>query len=148
MLRIRIRFLSGSKEGTVEVFPTARYDCLYFGRDASCDVRFHPDQDPMVSRNHAVLEWRPQDGPQPVRVLLSDLLSSNGTFLNDRPVREATVVFSGDLVRFGRGGPLVRIELERAEPRDGEERPAVRQTQEMPRAEVADTQRRKIPNEP
>lgn len=146
MLRIRVRFLSGSKEGTVEVFPTARYDCLYFGRDPSCDVRFHPDQDPMVSRNHAVLEWRAPDESQPVRVLLSDLLSSNGTFLNDRPIREATVLFNGDLIRFGRGGPLVRIEFERAETEAGEERPAVRQTQEMPRSEVADTQRRKIPS--
>lgn len=144
MLRIRVRFLSGSKEGTVEVFPTARYDCLYFGRDPSCDVRFHPEQDQMVSRNHAVLEWRGQEDSSQFRVLISDLLSSNGTFLNDRPVREATVVFNGDLIRFGRGGPLVRVELERADTQPGDERPAVRQTQEMPRAEVGDTVPHKI----
>jgi hypothetical protein len=108
--RILLRFRSGSKAHTSEIFPLAAgYSALYVGRDPSCDVRFDIEKDAVVSRNHAVLEWG-RDGNE--RVLLNDLLSTNGTFVNGKRIAEPTVLASGDVVQFGRRGPLVEFVFE------------------------------------
>lgn len=142
MLHIRVQFLGGAKQGTVEVFPTGRYDSLYCGRDPNCDIRFDPDRDVMVSRSHAVIEW--QATGSRTRVQISDLLSSNGTFVNERPIKDPVTLHHGDRIRFGRGGPEIEIGLD-----DGtEESPGprvVRQTQEIPKSTVAETLRRPLP---
>ena len=144
MLQIRIHFLSGARLGTVEVYPTARYASLYCGRDPGCDVRFDADLDAIVSRSHAVIEWRRGDAGGPWRVQISDLLSSNGTFVNDREVREATSLQHGDRIRFGRGGPEVRIDLNSVG--DGETTPPpARQTLETPKAVISETIQRRLP---
>ncbi len=143
MLQIRIHFLSGARQGTVEVYPTARYNSLYCGRDPGCDVRFDADLDATVSRSHAVIEWRRVEGG-PWKVQISDLLSSNGTFVNDREVRETTPLRHGDRIRFGRGGPEVRIDLN--SPSDGEHAPPLaKQTLETPRAVINETLQRRQP---
>lgn len=140
MLQIRVHFRSGAKQGTVEVFPTNRYDSLYCGRDPGCDVRFDPDADAVVSRSHAVIEWQPSAGTLGWRVQISDLLSSNGTFVNDRPVTGATTLHPGDRVRFGRGGPEVVIEFGPGTP-DGAPPRSPKPTQEIPKADLAATMR-------
>ncbi|MCX7626292.1 MAG: sigma 54-interacting transcriptional regulator [Candidatus Sumerlaeaceae bacterium] len=68
-----------------------RGERLLFGRSEECDVVL---ADPNVSRNHAqVLELNGM-------VLLYDLNSSNGTFVNDIPISR-TFLMDGDEIRIG-----------------------------------------------
>jgi pSer/pThr/pTyr-binding forkhead associated (FHA) protein len=75
------------------------------GRDPDCDVRL---RDPSVSRLHC--EISQING----RLLVLDLESSHGTFINGRRVRFAHVV-PGDTLRLGRTrlvveeGPTLRV---------------------------------------
>ena len=64
---------------------------LLLGRDAGCDLEL---ADTGVSREHARLE------PTNEGVLLVDLNSTNGTYLNDAPVTRQRLA-SGDRVRIG-----------------------------------------------
>jgi serine protease Do len=135
MLRLIFRHLSGSRRGTVEVYPTSRFQNLTIGRDPGSDVRFHADQDVFVSRHHAIIEWKVGEGKL-TRFMLVDLLSSNGTYLNGvRLGEEGQELNTGDRLQFGRGGPDVLIEID--ELPDGADeslqvRRRVSQTQEMP----------------
>jgi predicted component of type VI protein secretion system len=69
-----------------------RGDSCLIGRDDGVDVLV---EDFRVSRRHAVIEWT--DG----RLVLADAGSTNGTWLNDRPVTEAAELHDGDLIRLG-----------------------------------------------
>ena len=62
------------------------------GRSRFCDIRLQEDT---VSRLHAAFLLA-GDG-----VVLEDLGSSNGTFVNGEPVVGARPVVAGDVVRFG-----------------------------------------------
>ncbi len=62
------------------------------GRSSKVDIQVDEES---ISRNHAVFV----KGPDQVRV--RDLKSTNGTFVNDRPVEELSLE-SGDLVKVGR----------------------------------------------
>lgn len=53
--------------------------------------------DPYVSTRHA-RTWRDTEG----RVWIEDLGSTNGTFVNERRVWQATGIGPGDVVRVGR----------------------------------------------
>mgnify|MGYP002777335273 FL=1 len=112
MDRIIIEFLNGTRAGLVEVYPAARFASLYLGRDAKCDVRLDSDSDTMVSRNHAVIEWVDEDKLR--RYTLSDLLSSNGTYLNGERVLGTVALRDGDIVRLGAQGVEFRIRIEKA----------------------------------
>src|SRR6266540_2562701 len=61
------------------------------GRTAQCDVQL---DDPSVSRRHCAIAFT--DGVLQVK----DLDSANGTFINERPIRESTAR-PGDLIRLG-----------------------------------------------
>ena len=61
------------------------------GRTAQCEIQL---DDPSVSRRHCALTFA--DGVLQVR----DLQSANGTFVNERPVTEATAR-GGDVIRLG-----------------------------------------------
>jgi hypothetical protein len=77
-------------------------DCVFVGRASTCEVRL---SDRSVSRRHAQLR-RQGDGWRVV-----DLLSTNGTYLNGRPISSA-VARPGDEVCFG-GHALRLPRLER-----------------------------------
>ena len=64
---------------------------LTAGRTAQCDLQL---DDPSVSRRHCVIAFN--DGVLHVR----DLDSANGTFINERPIKDATAR-GGDLIRLG-----------------------------------------------
>ena len=76
------------------------------GRSRSCDIRLREDS---VSRLHAAFVWRD------ARLVLEDLGSSNGTFLNGARVLEPRDVAAGDVVRFG----ALRADLELREDATG-----------------------------
>ncbi len=109
MARIIVNHQIGSRAGTTEAYPTNRFQSLYFGRDPSCDVQFDEDSDDLVSRSHAVIEW---DEDDPSQITISDLLSSNGTYLNGERVFGAVPLTTGDVMQLGRNGPSMRIDIE------------------------------------
>jgi hypothetical protein len=81
---------NGRQRGVRVELPAGRP--LIFGRDSRVDV---PLDDILCSRRH--FEVRATGG----RVLLRDVDSSNGTFLNGRPVEGETEVQPGDAIRAG-----------------------------------------------
>jgi pSer/pThr/pTyr-binding forkhead associated (FHA) protein len=66
---------------------------IYIGRSPSCDIVLDGDQ--LTSRRHALLRYDAS------RYVLVDLGSSNGTYINDTEVREATPLQDGDRVVVG-----------------------------------------------
>ena len=106
MRRVLLRYHTGAKAGQIEVYPISRYASLALGRDSACDVRFHPTRDVIVSRNHAMIEWSEDDPPL---FRISDLLSSNGTFLNGRRIGRSVLLRTGDRIQLGNGGPIIEF---------------------------------------
>ncbi len=79
---------------------------IRIGRGPDCDVRFDSQRDTRVSTNHA--EIRFENG----QYVVVDVGSTNGTFVNGKPVR-AHALRSGDKIVFGaQGGPEVRFDVE------------------------------------
>ena len=68
-------------------------DIVLVGRGDDCGLQLALHE---ISRFHARIE-RQADGT----LLLEDLGSSNGTFVNDQKITQATAVKAGDLLRFG-----------------------------------------------
>lgn len=75
--------------------PLRKTDVVTMGREPQNAL---PLEDTFASRHHAVIEVTP-DG----QVLLKDLKSSNGTYLNEKRLdaNEPTPLRSGDLIRIG-----------------------------------------------
>ncbi len=61
MERIVLRHLSGSKANQVEEFPLSHVREVVFGRDPSATVKYDPDRDDLVGRQHARLAQDPND---------------------------------------------------------------------------------------
>lgn len=100
-MKYRLVHLSGSLAGRVREVDAKQ---LVLGRDpASAEVVFGAD-DRSVSRRHA------QIAEEEGVLLLRDLDSSTGTFLDGEDVEEAELR-DGDVFELGRGGPQVRVEL-------------------------------------
>jgi hypothetical protein len=107
-----IRHLSGSKAGRIERFAAGPEAELAIGRDPNAAISFDPRRDDVVSRRHAVIRVRPGAAPE---FELSDLGSSNGTFVNGRRIAEACRLRSGDTVELGKGGPRFAVEVQQEE---------------------------------
>lgn len=109
MERIVLRHLSGSKANQVEEFPLNHVQEIVFGRDPSSTVKYDPDRDDLVGRQHAKLTHDPND---PNQFIITDLNSRNGTFVNRQRIVGAAVLNVGDTVQFGPGGPEFQFDLE------------------------------------
>lgn len=109
MERMVIKHLSGSKANQVEEFALRHHNELIFGRDTSATVKYDPDRDDLVGRQHAKISKDPSD---PNGFLLSDLNSTNGTFHNKRRITGTVKLNPGDSVQFGPGGPEFVFEVE------------------------------------
>lgn len=70
------------------------------GRSKNCEVAIN---DPSVSRKHVILK------PAPSYILLVDLGSSNGTFINGKKVQGEGVLENGDVLRLG--DAEIRVEV-------------------------------------
>jgi len=99
-MEIRITHISGGYAGRQDVLSKDR---VTFGRAADNDVRLSP-QDVRASAHHAVV-FVSDEG-----VVVEDLDSTNGTYVNGARVRRARLR-SGDVLQFGRRGPSVRVEI-------------------------------------
>ncbi|HEV7699428.1 MAG TPA: trypsin-like peptidase domain-containing protein [Pyrinomonadaceae bacterium] len=109
MERMLIKHLSGSKANQVEEFALKHHNEVIFGRDASATVKYDPDRDDLVGRQHAKIAQDPAD---PNSFQLTDLNSTNGTFLNGQKVTGSVKVNPGDRVAFGPGGPEFTFDVE------------------------------------
>jgi serine protease Do len=109
MERIVLRHLSGSKANQVEEFPLAHFQELTIGRDPSATVKYDPDRDDLVGRQHAKIV---RDSANPNEFLITDVGSRNGTFVNKQRIVGTAKVVPGDVVQFGAGGPEFQFDLE------------------------------------
>src|SRR5262245_54487522 len=100
-VKYRLVHLSGSLAGRVRDVEAAE---LVLGRDPEAAQVVFGAEDRLVSRRHAILV---DDGGV---LLIRDLDSSTGTFVDDEDVEEAELRH-GDVFELGRGGPRVRVEL-------------------------------------
>ena len=87
--QVTIRVLD-SEPAQIMQFDTAH---VLIGRDPNCQVSL---QNELVSSQHARLSYHHNQW------WVEDLLSTNGTFLNDERVYTPTVLISGDEIRCGR----------------------------------------------
>ncbi|MET0626356.1 MAG: trypsin-like peptidase domain-containing protein [Pyrinomonadaceae bacterium] len=109
MERIVLKHLSGSKANQVEEFPLAHVKEIVLGRDPSSTVKYDPDRDDLVGRQHAKITQDPND---PSQFIVTDMNSRNGTFVNRQRITGTTRVNPGDVVQLGPGGPEFIFEIE------------------------------------
>src|SRR5277367_5982729 len=109
MQRIVIRHINGSKANQVEEFPLQHFRELVLGREVNCAVKFDPNFDDLVSRQHARIV---RDSANPEAFSITDLESRNGTMVNRQRVSGATRLQHGDVVQLGPGGPEFRFEVD------------------------------------
>ncbi len=109
MERIVLRHLSGSKANQVEEFPLSHFRELIFGRDPSASVKYDPNRDDLVGRQHAKIIQDPAD---PNQFVITDLNSRNGTFVNRQRIGGSVRISPGDTVQFGAGGPEFQFDVE------------------------------------
>lgn len=109
MERIVLKHLSGSKANQVEEFPLNHVKELVLGRDPSSTVKYDPDRDDLVGRQHAKITQDPND---PSQFIVTDLNSRNGTFVNRQRISGTTRLNVGDVVQLGPGGPEFLFEIE------------------------------------
>lgn len=95
-MRVEFRIMSGSRAGQRELFEKS---VVSIGRHPMNDFRFHPEKDPDVSSKHAEIRIVGD------KVMLHDLQSTNGTFVNGQRVEGERALFDGDQVKFGADGP-------------------------------------------
>lgn len=80
---------SGKNQGQRLVLPPKE---VTVGRDPDCQIRLNSS---LVSRRHCSLKGS-TDG-----IWVKDLASQNGTYVNDVPISEPTLLQAGDLLRVG-----------------------------------------------
>ncbi len=107
MQKIIIKHMTGSKANQTETFEMP-IDAIVFGRLAeSCQVKYDPEKDDLVSRTHLKITSR--EGNQ---FLVTDLNSSNGTFINGKKITEPITIEAGDKVQLGKDGPQFIFNLD------------------------------------
>jgi pSer/pThr/pTyr-binding forkhead associated (FHA) protein len=81
--------------------PTFSIPDFTIGRDASCEIQL---EDETISNRHARLTFKNQHW------WVEDLVSTNGTYLNDEKVETATILISGDELRVGKNSLIIDIQ--------------------------------------
>lgn len=99
-MQVKLKVMTGSHAG-VEIAVTG--EKFLIGRGESCNLRPKSDS---VSRKHCILVIRDN------RLLIQDLVSRNGTYVNDKrlPTDKAKVLSAGDQLRVGKIAFEVMIE--------------------------------------
>jgi hypothetical protein len=101
-VKIVVDHIKGSRLGQRQEFPGS--DKVSIGRHPKCEVSFDAHRDLDASSRHAELR---QSGE---KIVLADVGSSNGTFVDGERVSELTLdVDAPVVVEFGAGGPQLRI---------------------------------------
>jgi S1-C subfamily serine protease len=109
MQRVVIKHISGSKAEQVEEFPADQFKALTLGRNTDQIIRYDPDKDDLVSRQHARIA-REED--QEDRFFIADVGSSHGTYVNKHRISGTASLLPGDVIQLGPGGPEFQFDLE------------------------------------
>ncbi|MBF0508751.1 MAG: protein kinase [Deltaproteobacteria bacterium] len=92
-VKVVLKVTEGPEIGKIFEFTTTNN--FLAGRSLHAHLRLDPKADPYISRNHFFLEiWPP-------RCRITDLGSTNGTFVNDERVTQKELS-SGDIIKIGR----------------------------------------------
>lgn len=145
LAKVVVRPLQDADEASREYALTGQN--ISIGRSPSCEIVLENDQ--LTSRRHALLRY---DG---AHYTIVDLGSSNGTFVNDAEIRDATPLNHGDRVIVGEhellfstnvagAAPIVGVDLNGAPPSSPltstGSQPAMRpDQQEVPMTEMSDS---------
>jgi pSer/pThr/pTyr-binding forkhead associated (FHA) protein len=106
--RLALKHLTGSRANKVERLALPAEREIVFGRDPGCHVRYD-EADDLVSRKHLKIVATDEE---PVRFMVVDLGSRNGTFVNRQKVFGAVLLTPGEHVQLGAGGPEFEFGLE------------------------------------
>jgi serine protease Do len=106
--RFVIRHLTGTKANQVEEFDYKKYAQLSFGRGVANDLRFDPELDSTVSREHGKIVK--EEGAIPVFKVV-DNNSRNGIFVNKTRIVGSAILQPGDEIQLGQGGPVFQFDL-------------------------------------
>ncbi len=115
-------------------FHFSELDSFLVGRSLKAHLRLDPVADPFISRTHCLIEVRPP------RCILTDLGSTNGTKVNDQPVRIAELGDT-DLIRVGHTAIRIVVEQTRADNKSDEKNEAGPGDDEPGDAEPGDAER-------
>ncbi|TFG47455.1 MAG: FHA domain-containing protein, partial [Gemmatimonadales bacterium] len=99
-MRAQFTFLTGARAGQTDI---VGQPVIIIGRHPDCEVRFDADRDLDVSARHASLTLEGD------RYVLRDLDSTNGTYVQGRPVRDPVPLPAKEVIRFGPSGPKVEF---------------------------------------
>ncbi|GAB3996761.1 hypothetical protein GCM10028807_40140 [Spirosoma daeguense] len=106
--RYVIRHLTGTKANQVEEFDYKKYNELTFGRAATNVVRFDPERDAAVSREHGKIV---RESDKSFVFTLFDNNSRNGIFVNKSRIAGSAQIQPGDEIQLGQGGPVFQFDL-------------------------------------
>src|SRR2546423_10324285 len=99
-MQVRVKILQGSNAGQEKKIPKPK--CM-IGRGEDCHLRPQSDA---ISRHHCVVITTENE------VIVRDLKSRNGTFVNDEQVAEEAVLLHRDILRVG--PPQIQMIIEQA----------------------------------
>ena len=102
-MKFHLTVLTGSRTGLSREFDQA---FVGLGRHPECDLQLHPEQDLEVSTRHAAILL------QGSGLVVRDLDSSNGTWVNGKRIIGDRPVHSGDLISLGAKGPQIQLVIE------------------------------------
>jgi pSer/pThr/pTyr-binding forkhead associated (FHA) protein len=108
-MRIIFRHITGARATEVDVVALGAHRELILGRAFSAAVRFDPRADGRVGRHHARITPSDDD---PTRLVLADLGSRNGTFVNGIRIMEPVSLRPGDVIQLGERGPEIEVGIE------------------------------------
>ncbi|HUO29219.1 MAG TPA: trypsin-like peptidase domain-containing protein [Bryobacteraceae bacterium] len=101
--------MNASRANQVEEFPFKHFKELTIGRDPSCEIKYDPEKEDLISRRHAKIVVEKEEPPE---FSISDLGSRNGTFINKQRIFGPAKLTPGDIVQLGAGGPEFRFEVD------------------------------------
>lgn len=99
-MQVEFRITRGARAGQRESFDKS---VIAIGRHPMNDLRFDVARDTDVSSRHAEIRVVGE------KVMLHDLGSTNGTFVNGQRVSGERALFDGDTIAFGADGPTVEF---------------------------------------
>jgi hypothetical protein len=100
-IRLTLKHLSGSRVNKHDILVVPPEREIVLGRDPKCHVQYE-ETDELVSRRHLKIVATEE---KPVRYMVIDLNSLNGTFVNRQRVFGAVQLLPGGHVQLGAAGP-------------------------------------------